>query len=378
MRVLSKVVCNKVTKIKFLIICILIVNGYADSSSCVIKGGGILDDVLLQFGNAATSWQTAVEPIAKKFFFILFGMEFMWQLTVKKVFAGDIEKLWVFFFTRTVLCFFFAKYLVNIEMYRGIIEFLSGLGSRMGGFSLDMKPGGMNTLTPSAVLSNFSCMADMIHTATDQSGTFDYITLKITLAIIQVLLFVVLIFIAYYLMQILLQAYLVVYAGFIFAGFAGSSWTRDYWQRYISATISVGAKFLVVCLIMGVLNTQMKSWANDINHAVNADLSVLAGVICRVFATALIISLALWKLPEWFAAILGGQISLSDGLPSTNSSVSERVMNNGHASQSNSSASNNSGKGISDRAVDLGGVNRGGGNQGSNMANKLNPFGSKK
>ena len=86
----------------------------ATGSLCVVKGGGILDSLLMQFANITNQWQNVINPLAKKIFFILFGMEFMWQLTVKKVFAGDVEKLWVFFFTRTVLCFFFAKYLVSI------------------------------------------------------------------------------------------------------------------------------------------------------------------------------------------------------------------------------------------------------------------------
>ncbi|MCC2624517.1 MAG: conjugal transfer protein TrbL [Burkholderiales bacterium] len=368
-------------KIKYLIICLVICSTYADVPTCVIKGGGILDDILLQFGNAATSWQNTIEPIAKKFFFILFGMEFMWQLTVKKVFAGDIEKLWVFFFTRTVLCFFFARYLVNIEMYRGIIEFLSGLGSSLGGFSLNMKTGsGLNTLGPSAVISNFSCMADMIHTATDQTGTFDYITLKITLAIIQVLLFIVLIFIAYYLMQIILQAYLIIYGGFIFAGFAGSSWTRNYWERYISATISVGIKFFVVCLIMGVLNAQMKNWATDINQAVNADLTVLAGVICRVFVTAVIISLALWQMPDWLASTLSGQITAGDNSPNL---ATEGGIANEHGTNkggNTSSFGNNSGhegqSTISGRLTDL--VTGGAGNTSLGAKGKINPFGNTK
>jgi|GEM_PF-7070076 len=372
-------------KIKYFIFCFFIASVYAAPPSCVIKGGGILDDILLQFGNAATSWQNTIEPITRKFFFILFGMEFMWQLTVKKVFAGDIEKLWVFFFTRTVLCFFFAKYLINVEMYRGIIEFLSGLGSSIGGFSLNMKSGGgMNTLGPSAVISNFSCMADMIHTATDQTGTLDYITLKITLAIIQVILFIVLIFIAYYLMQIMLQAYFIVYAGFLFAGFAGSAWTKDYWQRYISTTISVGIKFFVVCLLMGIFNAQMKSWANDINLAMNSDLTILAAVIFRVCATAIIISLALWQIPEWLASSLSGQINASDGSPgANNSSSSGGGMNEigANKSGSNSQVANNSGNrsgNMSDKLINLASGRRGNDNSGLNSADKLNPFGSKK
>lgn len=198
-------------------------------------------------------------------------------------------------------------------MYKGIIEFLAGLGSSMGGYSLKITPGsGLNTLSPSAVLSNFSCITDMIHVTTDSSGITNFITVKITMAIMQVILFLVLIFIAYYLMQILLQAYLLIYAGFIFAGFAGSAWTRSYWERYISAVINVGAKFFVVCLIMGVLNVQLQSWANDINKSTNADLSTLTGVIFNVFGTAIIIALTLWQLPEWFASVLNGQISALD------------------------------------------------------------------
>ncbi len=366
-------------KIKYFIVCLLIASVYADQSPCIIKGGGILDNILLQFGNAATSWQNTIEPIAKKFFFLLFSMEFMWQLIVKKVFAGDIEKLWVFFFTRTVLCFFFAKYLVNIEMYRGIIEFLSGLGSSIGGFSLNMKPGsGMNTIGPSAVISSFSCMADMIHTATDQTGTLDFITLKITLAIIQVILFIVLIFIAYYLMQVILQAYLIVYADFLFAGFAGSSWTRDYWERYLGAAISVGAKFFVVCLLMGVLNAQMKIWVNDINQAMNSDLIILAAVICRVCATAIIISLALWQLPDWFASALGGQVRASDGSSDINTTSSGGSMNEGSSGGQNSSTSISSGKSISDKLVDSAKGGFGVSGLASAGSDKLNPFGSKK
>lgn len=297
---LSKAV-YKMLKIKYLLPCLLITVSYA-AQTCNLKGGGILDDIMLQFARGAIGWQTTIEPIAKKFFFILFGMEFMWQLTVKKVFAGDIEKVWVFFFTRTVLCFFFAQYLVNVEMYKGIIEFLSGLGASMGGFTLNMVPNGAaNTLSPSEVISSFSCITDVIHTITDQTGSFQYITIKITLAIIQVLIFILLVSIAFYLMQIILQAYLIIYIGFLFAGFAGSSWTRNYWEHYLAAVITVGAKFLIVCVLMGVLNIEMQKVMINVSMASSPD--VLSSVVIKAFGTLLITSMGIYRLPEWFAAI---------------------------------------------------------------------------
>lgn len=314
---------------KLLLFLILITAVSYGDDLCMVKGGGVLDGLVNQFSTVANNWQTFINPIAKKIFFILFGMEFMWQLTVKKVFAGDVEKLWVFFFTRTVLCFFFAKYLVNVNLYRDLIMYFSALGSQLGGFSLGIGGGGVNTIGPSAVMSNFSCLADSIHTATDQTATIGGITIKFTLAIIQVLLFITLIFIAFYLMRIILQAYLIVYIGFLFAGFAGSSWTFSYWQRYLASVISIGVKFFVVCLIMGVLNNEMKGWSADINRATQDGLGVLMGVVIHVFGSSIIIALAIWQLPEWFSSSITGQIAT--GLANPLERVLNSVMSSGHA-----------------------------------------------
>jgi type IV secretory pathway TrbL component len=106
---------------------------FADTM-CQIKSGGVLDDLVSQFGNAAHTWQNQINPLARNIFYALFGMEFMWQLTVKKVFAGDIEKLWVFFFTRAVLGLFFAKYLINVETYQAAIMSIAKIGANASGY----------------------------------------------------------------------------------------------------------------------------------------------------------------------------------------------------------------------------------------------------
>ena len=296
-------------RIKLLFILLFLTIGiiYANPT-CLVKGGGVFDNLILQFANVGSRWQNEINPLARKFFFILFSMEFMWQLTVKKVFAGDIEKLWVFFFTRAVLCFFFAKYLVDVELYKGIISYMVGLGSRLSGFSLNMSTNApFTTLGPSAILGYYSCVADMVHMVTDQSPSFGDLTSKMTLAIVQVVLFIVLILIAFYISLVILQAYALIYIGFIFAGFAGSSWTWDYWQRYLGAIISIGVKFLAVCFLMGVFQVQMQTWATDIAGVRNiADASA---IIIRICGTSLFVALILFKLPEWLAATLSGQIS---------------------------------------------------------------------
>jgi len=296
-------------RIKLLFILSLLTIGasYADPI-CQIKGGGVFDNLILQFATVGAKWQNEINPLARKFFFILFAMEFMWQLTVKKVFAGDIEKLWVFFFTRIVLCFFFAKYLIDVELYKGIISYMVSLGSRLSGFSLNISANApFTTLGPSAILGYYSCVADMVHLVTDQSTAFGDLTSKMTLAIVQVILFIVLILIAFYISFVILQAYALVYIGFIFAGFAGSSWTWNYWQSYLAAIISIGVKFMAVCFLMGVFQVQMQMWATDIASVKNiADASA---VIIRICGTSIFVALALFRLPEWLAMMLTGKIA---------------------------------------------------------------------
>jgi P-type conjugative transfer protein TrbL len=283
-----------------------------DAIVCNIAPGGVLDNIVTQFANAGNTWQTKINPIAKKIFFILFGMEFMWQLVVKKVFAGDIEKLWVFFFTRTVLCFFFAKYIINVELYQQIIEYFASLGGATSGYTLSLSAGqNFKNLGPSEIIGNFSCISQAISNVSDGTGALDYITLKLTLAIIQVVLLLVLSLTAFYIIKVILQAYFLLYAGFILTGFAGSSWTKSFWQRYLQAVSGVAIKFLTVSFLLGVLMVQMKGWATDITAA--KDIVALGAVILKVLGSAVIIGLLCGELPEWAASVLAGNVSMQFG-----------------------------------------------------------------
>ena len=108
---------------------------------CKLSSGGSLDNILVQFSSVANNWQNYVEPITQKIFYTLFAMEFMWQLTVKKVFAGDIEKIWVYFFTRIIICYFYSKYIVSVELYKEIIEYFANIGSSVSGYNISLTPG---------------------------------------------------------------------------------------------------------------------------------------------------------------------------------------------------------------------------------------------
>jgi type IV secretory pathway TrbL component len=170
-------------------------------------------------------------------------------------------------------------------------------------------------------------MSDAIHQVSDTTGTFQFITLKITLAVIQVALFIVLALIAFCLIKAIIQAYFLIYAGFFLAGFIGSSWTISYWQRYFHAISAIAIKFFTICFIMGILIVQMQGWANDINNA--KDIADLGTVILRVFGLAFLYALIIYQIPEWAATTLAGEINLqfASGFNSTASIMSGQSLN---------------------------------------------------
>ncbi|MDQ5920192.1 MAG: type secretion system protein TrbL [Pseudomonadota bacterium] len=280
---------------------------------CIVHAGGFLDSLVTKFANTSSVWQNEINPIAKRLFSLLFALEFMWQLVVKKIFAGDVEKIWVFFFTRTILGFLFAHYITNPELYQQVIEYVANLGSKVSGYTLSLTPGNnyYNSLSPSEVIGNFACIADSIHQISDKTGSFNYLTVKFALAIMQVLLFVVLAFLSFYLMKVILQAYFLLYAGFLLTGFAGSSWTVTFWQQYVKAISGTCIKFLAVCFILGILEGEVRGWAAQINAAYIAnDIIILSGVVLNILGSSIVMLLLSYQLPEWAALTLTNNVKV--------------------------------------------------------------------
>ena len=284
--------------------------GDASVSACNPHGNGFLDDMITGFIKESKDWIKVTSDIARRIFWLLFSFEFMWQLTVKKVFAGDIEKLWVFFFVRIILGIFFAKYIINVDLYYGIIKYISDVGVRLAGSGLDLKAQNLVDLGPSKMMGYFSCVTDSVHNATDNTGALQFITVKFTLAIMQVLLFVILSVMAFCIIMIYVQMYFVLYAGFILTGFAGSSWTLGYWEKYMHTISYIAIKFFVIAILMGVLKSTMITWNGWFNGA-HGDIVLLMQASTAVLGSTIVLGLTMWELPEWAAKSLSATVNLN-------------------------------------------------------------------
>jgi hypothetical protein len=293
----------------FILLLSLTLYSYGD---CIIKQGGVFDDLIFKFFDQLVGFGEYSQNFSHVLFMTLFGCEFLWQLTIKKVFAGDIEKIWVFFFTRASLGFFFAHYFTNIDFYKSIIEFFIDFGCKISG--LDFKSGSqigasiLNGMSPSGLVSYFTCTLDLFHSVGETTGVVSYIVTKIVLALTEVLLFVIIVLISYQIIELFIKTYFILYVGFILTGFAGSSWTFNYWQRYFQQVIAMSIEFLMMCTLLGMLKYNVISWQHKIVGHI--DLQNMVMYIFNIVGIALLFERLMHSLPQWASNKLAGEIRL--------------------------------------------------------------------
>ncbi len=210
---------------------------------------------------------------------------------------------------------FFDKYIINIELYKGIIAYMSNIGMTISLHALDPNinmNGHFNDLGPSKVISYFACVSDLIHIGADKSGVVDYITLKIVLAALEIILFVILSIIAYCMLEVYVQMYFLLYAGFVLTGFAGSSWTNAFWQKYVHSVSYIAIKFFVISILMGLMLSTVEMWADQISQAAaqeNNGAGITAAIM-NIVCSAIILVFMIKELPNWAAKSLSATVKL--------------------------------------------------------------------
>jgi type IV secretion system protein TrbL len=103
----------------------------------------------------------------------------------------------------------------------------------------------------------------------------------------------------------LVQSYIVIAAGVLNMAFGGSRWTKDIAIATIRYTVSVGAKLMMLELLVSVGQTLIMNWSNQFTTVDNSGLLILIG--------SAIVMLAIVKIvPDEFQRVVGGA-SISNG-----------------------------------------------------------------
>lgn len=292
--------------------------------------GGVFDNIVNGFGNTSSNWANKNMGLATKIFWAISFFEFAYQAAFKKLLPGEIQKLWVWILTRCLLIYLFAKFVLDINLYSDIINWLIELGADMGGVSMSGGAGKINYSVSqlwSTLYDMWSPMVYIILGASAGAGALSTTTGMFLLYMAMAIIFVMFAMIATVTLTIV-EMYLILFGGCFFTAFAGSSWTKNYWEKYLTYCVAVGVRLMFTCIILGVISSQWSdtsqwlieiktpsltdpsSWANfNVWEAVK---SVMTNLI-SMLGVMIIDMVLLITIPAKAASLLNGAVSAGLG-----------------------------------------------------------------
>ncbi len=295
---------------------------FAAGTCSLSSSGGALDIFLGDFFNQTSNWNSYLSNIAIKLYWFWFTAELLYQITFKKVLANDVNKLWYFIMIRTFTGYMFATIFVDPAFYTGIINYFVKIGSAAGGFAITPNSSNpFSSLSPSAVMDTGACIWDSAWKVVGEVKTgwwpTDNVKLAITVGLpiiaITLAVYILAAIMAFTLFMTALEAYIVMNAGVILCGFAGSSWTMGFWNKYLSYVGGVAIRLFVMCLILSVIQ---KLLINDLSglSITAADQSIdalpaLMGAMIKLLIDVLICTFLVVKVPAMAGSMLTGTVN---------------------------------------------------------------------
>src|SRR6185312_14753538 len=142
--------------------------------------------------------------------------------------------------------------------------------------------------------------------ATSDLGLLDGFFASLVAGITAIVVVIAFAVIAAQLLVALVESFIVIGAGVLFLGFAGSRWTKFFTERYLSYVASIGVKLFVLYLIMGVGMGIAARWMSVLERGGFSPIPffyVMGGSLVFLFLT--------WHIPSVAGSMMAGAVSLS-------------------------------------------------------------------
>lgn len=234
------------------------------------------DGLLSLIRGSANSWSSVLRGYATDIFGTFALMSFVWKFGMMALKRTDFDEMaaelvrWV-----VIIGFYAALLLYSVDWTQAIIDSFRQAGAAAAGTPAQLQPGDL-----------FALAVELGRTVSSVSLTDPVTYLVVGLsAILIVLCFT---FIAAFLMVTLIEAYFVINVGVFFMGFGGSEWTREYAMAMLRYAVSVGAKLMVLQLIVGLIMTSSRTWQAAYTHDETSMLTMVGlSLICAYFSKTL-------------------------------------------------------------------------------------------
>ena len=258
----------------------------------------ILTDIVRDYEAISTAWFSALSPIAHRIFWVLVAIQLtwtaMWWVLDREDGLGALASL-----LRQVVAigFFYALLLNGGTWIPAVTQSFSQAGAAAAGIT---------KLNPTDVFDQGLALANKILNATAARGLLDKFLASVLAGITALVVVIAFAIIAAQLLVVLVESFIVIGAGVLFLGFAGSQWTRFFTERYLSYVASVGVKLFVLYLIMGVGMGIAARWMSVLERGGFSPIPffyVMGGSLVFVFLT--------WHIPSVAGSLTAGAVSLS-------------------------------------------------------------------
>lgn len=252
----------------------------------------VLDSIVKQFQGQAAGWESTLASLALQTFGILAAIELAWA-GFRLAFRGADVSEWLAEIVNQILFIgFFLALLQNASTWGTAI---------VGSFRQAGRAAGGVGVAPSDVFAAGVLLGQKV---LEHMSAWDPAA-SVALMLAAIVIEVCFALIAAWMVVTLVQSYIVIAAGVINMAFGGSRWTKDIAVATVRYTVSVGAKLMMLQLLVSVGQNIITNWANQFSDLTNASLLILIG--CSIVMVAIV-----KIVPDEFQRVVGGA-SLSSG-----------------------------------------------------------------
>jgi len=251
--------------------------------------GGVFDDVLTRFHNAAQAWASAIQNAASWLFWTLAVISMVWTFGFMALRRADLGEFFAEFVRFTIFTGFFYWLLTNGPNFAtDIINSLRNLASTASG-----QP---NAITPSGVVDvGFGIFGKVIDNASFWSPGVTTAGIIMGAIVLGVLALV-----GVNMLLLLCAAWFLIYGGIFFLGFGGGRWTSDMAIAYYKAVLGVAIQLFAMVLLVSIGQSFLNSYYTTMS----------AGLNLKELGVMLVVSIVLLalvnKIPPMLASIVGG------------------------------------------------------------------------
>lgn len=283
-----------------------------------VTGGGFFDNVVLAYQGGTSSWLANAGTIAQHIFWSLAAIEFVWSAINWVLKKNDVGELMASLFFKMMSLMFFYWLIFTASAWipmalQGFQQMAAGVTGSTG-TALPTVASGM--VSPSGVASVGVCVVQNIGAAlnTADLSLADEIIVGLTMIALVIVIAISYVLIVLQIMMTEIEAFIVLFGGLVMLGFTGSRWTAPWGDKYFGYAVSVGAKLMVIYLVVTLGNSLVSAYVNQILAEIQATGGVPAfSASANIMLVVLVYAGLAWNLPALAGTFLNGSPSTSLG-----------------------------------------------------------------